>query len=145
MGMRQSALFKSKLSPESNTQNDLPESQLLEAIILARATFLARKGELAKAEELLIPLTNKSDSRIEALDLLGKIYAQRGEIEQAQTVWLQALQREPSNLHFLGALQMCARCGNSRFNRFVSWPSGLRNFVVFLLLVALAVVVGLYV
>lgn len=108
MNMRQSALFTSKLSPESSTRKGSPEPQLLETIILARATLLARKGELTQAEALLIPLTNRSDSRIEALDLLGKVYAQQGEIKQAQVTWLKALQRESSNLHFLGALRLCA-------------------------------------
>lgn len=117
MNMRQSALFTSKLSPESSTRKDLPEPQLLETILLARATLLARKGELTQAEALLIPLTNRSDSRIEALDLLGKVYAQQGEIKQAQATWLKALQREPSNLHFLGALRLCAYREKSRVKR----------------------------
>ena len=120
MNIQQSALFASKLSPESSTQKGSPELQLLEAIIFARATLLARKGNLAQAEAMLIPLTNKSDSRIEVLDLLGKVYAQQGEIEQAQATWLKALQREPSNLHFLGALRLCAYHKNSRFKRLAS-------------------------
>ena len=93
---------------QAATQKTIPQSQLLELVTLALAAFLARKGELRQAEVLLLPLANEPKSQIDTLDLLAKVYAQQGKIEEARALWLRALQKEPSNTHFLRALLNCA-------------------------------------
>ena len=93
---------------QAATQKNTPQSQLLESVTFALAAFLARKGELRQAEVLLLPLANEPKSQIDTLDLLAKVYAQQGKIEEARALWLRALQREPSNTHFLRALLNCA-------------------------------------
>ena len=129
MYMQQSALLASEIPSEPSDQQGSPESQLMESIMLARAMLLARKGKLEQAEALLVSLVNKADCRMHALDLLAKVYAQQQKIKQAQATWLKALEREPSNLHFLSALQLCAYYQNSRFWRFMSKRSRILNFI----------------
>lgn len=93
--------------------------------ILQRAAVLARKGDLSLAENLLTPLIEGNNLRIETMDLLAKIYAQQGRIDQAQALWLKASQREPSNLHFLAALRLCAYYKKPRIQQFILLHSGL--------------------
>jgi len=93
---------------QAATRKNKPQSQLLESVTLALAAFLARKGELKQAEILLLPLTNEPKSQIDTLDLLAKVYAQQGKLAEARALWLRALQKEPSNTHFLRALLNCA-------------------------------------
>ena len=107
-GAGRPTIFTSERAQQATTQENGPNSRLLESVILARAAFLARKGELKQAENVLLPLVNKSKARIHAVDLLAKVYAQQGKIEEARALWLRALQEEPSNTHFLRALlQLC--------------------------------------
>ena len=96
-------------APQQSQQESPAYSQMLESVLLARAALLSREGKLQEAELIVLPLANKANSRIDALDLLAKVYAQQGKIEEAQTLWLRALQREPSNKHFLRALLCCAQ------------------------------------
>ena len=93
--------------------------------VLQRAAILARKGNLSQAENLLTPLIESKTPRIETMDLLAKIYAQQGRIDQAQALWVKALQRDTSNLHFLAAPRLCAQCKKPRIQQFVLQHSGL--------------------
>jgi len=109
--------------------------------ILVRAGTLARRGELVEAESLLETLSDSDRSRIEVIDLLAKVYAQQGKIDQAQTMWLQALERDPSNIHFLSALRICAAHKKSRFDQFVLRYLWVLLVVVLWFLIAMAVIV----
>ena len=100
-------------------QESVSNSQPLVTDILFHAGDLARRGDLLQAEDLLKTLSDRDGSRIEVLDLLAKIYAQQGKIDQAQTLWIKALQRDPSNTHFLSALRLCACLRKSRSEQFV--------------------------
>lgn len=93
--------------------------------VLQRAATLARKGKLSQAENILTPLTESKIPILEAMDLLAKIYAQQGKIDQAQALWVKALQMEPSNLHFLAALWLCAQYKKPRIQQFILRHSGL--------------------
>lgn len=75
---------------------------------VALVSSLARKGELSQAASLLAPLVNDSEASLDSLDLLAKIYAQQGRTVEAQSLWLRAVQKDPSNLHFIEALRTCA-------------------------------------
>jgi len=107
-GAGHSPFLTSGAASQAATQQNTPQSQLLESVTVALAALLARKGELKQAEALLLPLANEPKSQIDTLDLLAKVYAQQGKMEEARTLWLRALQKEPSNTHFLRALLNCA-------------------------------------
>ena len=100
-------------------QESISNPQALVTDILIHAGALARRGDLLQAEDLLRTLSDRDNSRVEVIDLLAKIYTQQGKIDQAQALWLKALQRDPSNIHFLSALRLCACLKKSRFDQFV--------------------------
>lgn len=81
--------------------------QLSEPLITFQATLLAREGNFKQAEDLLLPFASTSQSLIGTLDLLAKVYAQQGKIEEARELWLVAAQKEPSDKHFLRAVSHC--------------------------------------
>jgi len=90
-----------------NMREDGSSLPLLESVTLALAASSARKGRFKEAEELLLPLIVESESQNNALDLLAKVYAQQGKIEEAQHLWQQALEHDPDNRLFQEALQDC--------------------------------------
>jgi len=117
-------------------------SQTVATDILVRAGLLARRGNLREAENLLSTMSDADSRRIEVLDLVAKVYAQQGKIDQAQAMWLQALQRYPSNTHFLSALRLCASYKQSRFQQFVLRYLWLLLVVVLWFLVAMALILS---
>jgi len=117
-------------------------SQTMVTDILVPAGFLARRGNLREAENLLSTVSDADSRRIEVLDLLAKVYAQQGKIDQAQAMWLQALQRYPSNTHFLSALRLCASYRQSRFQQFVLRYLWLLLVVVLWFLIAMALILS---
>jgi len=123
-------------------QESVSASQAMVTDILIHAGALARRGDLLQAEDLLRTLSDSDSSRIEAIDLLAKIYAQQGKIDQAQALWLKALQRDPYNIHFLSALRSCACLKKSRFEQFVLRYLWLLLVVILWFLIAMAVIVS---
>jgi len=117
-------------------------SQTMVTDMLVRAGSLARRGNLREAENLLSTLSDADSRRIEVLDLLAKVYAQQGKIDQAQAMWLQASQRYPSNTHFLSALRLCASYKQSRFQQFVFRYLWLLLVVVLWFLIAMALILS---
>ncbi len=117
--------FRTRPEPQSDAHDNQSATNSDLINILQRAAVLARKGELSQAEILLTPLIESNTPRIETMDLLAKIYAQQGRIDQAQALWLKASQQEPSNLHFLTALRLCAYYKKPRIQQFVLLHSGL--------------------
>jgi len=128
---------------EPSEQDGLSSSQKMIPDILNHAALLARKGDLLQAENLLKTLSDGDSSRIEVIDLLAKVYAQQGKTDQAQALWLKALQRDPANIHFLSALRMCAYYKKSRFEHFILQHLWLLISVVLWFIVAMIVVVGM--
>jgi len=125
-----------------HNEEGVPSQEAMVTDILIRAGALARRGSLLQAENLMGTLSNIDSSRIEAIDLLAKVYAQQGKIDQAQALWLKALQRDPSNLHFLSALRSCACLKKSRLEQFVLQHLWLLIAVVLWFLIAMAVIVS---
>jgi len=115
--------IRSEASSDSHDNRSGIDSDLIN--VLQRAAILARKGKLSQAENILTPLTESKIPILEAMDLLAKIYAQQGKIDQAQALWVKALQMEPSNLHFLAALWLCAQYKKPRIQQFILRYSGL--------------------
>jgi predicted Zn-dependent protease len=91
---------------------------LLESLTCAIAASLARKGELEQAESLLHPFSSEVTPGAEVIDLLAKVYAQQGKLDEAQALWLQLIQKEPSNPHFFKALQECNNLKSKRSPHF---------------------------
>ena len=108
MGTRHLNSIRSERSQRAATQVSTRDSQPAESLILVQAALLARMGKFKQSESLLLPLANKPKPSTTALDLLAKICAQQGKYVEAQGLWMHALQREPSNTHFLLALIRCA-------------------------------------
>jgi tetratricopeptide (TPR) repeat protein len=123
-------------------EESIPAEQTMVTDILIRAGSLARRGDLLEAENLLTTLSDSDNTRIEVIDLIAKVYAQQGKIDQAQAMWLQALQRYPSNTHYLSALKLCASCRQSRFEQFVSRYLWLLLVVVLWFLIAVALILS---
>lgn len=130
-------------SPSINQEDSSHENAILATITLAAS--LARKGDHIQATNLLEPLYDNNNLPIEIIDLLAKIYAQQGKIEQAQTLWLRALQLEPSNLHVLSALRMCAYYKKSKYEHFLLQHSWLLFLILLWFIVVMAVVTSLYI
>ncbi len=143
MNMQRPESYTSEQVPESSAQDGSSSVQQMLRDILKRAALLARKGNHVEAENLLEPLCSSDNLRIELIDLLAKIYAQQGKTDQAQTLWLKALQRDPSNIHFLSALRLCAYYKKSRFEHFILQHLWLLISVVLWFIVAVIVVVGM--
>lgn len=104
---------------------------ILEPIITIRAALLAREGNFGQSESLLLPFTRMPQTRTDTLDLLAKIYAQQGRIEEAQHLWLIASQKEPSYTGFLRALSHCENIQTIGYRRFLlSRLIGLKVFMI---------------
>jgi len=123
-------------------QESIPAEQTMVTDILVRAGLLARRGDHLEAENLLTTLSDSDSTRIEVIDLLAKVYAQQGKIDEAQALWLKALQRDPSNRHFLSALRLCACYKKSRCEQFVLRYLWLLLVVVVWFLIAMAVILS---
>jgi Tfp pilus assembly protein PilF len=131
-----------KQTVNPSTQERISNPQALVTDILIRAGDLARRGELLQAEDLLKTLSDSDSSRVEVIDLLARIYAQQGKIDQAQALWLKALQGDPSNTHFLSALKLCACLKKPRFEQFVLRYLWVLLVVILWFLVATAIIVS---
>ena len=108
MGTRHLDSIRSERLQRAAMQASTRDSQLAESLILVQAALLAREGKREQSEALLLPLVNNPKPSTTALDLLAKICAQQGKYVEARGLWIHALQREPSNTHFLLALIRCA-------------------------------------
>jgi LysM repeat protein len=132
--------MKKELSSLINSSHDtvsdnLTLSYLLESVTLSRAAELARSRKLKQAEELVSTLVNRPDASIASLDLLAKIYAQQGRMEEARPLWKRALQKDPSNPHFQKALARCEK--NQQFGFLTYFLGTIRVMFVWLLLIAI--------
>ena len=80
---------------------------------------------------------------MEIIDLLAKIYAQQGKIAQAQALWLKALQSDPSNIHLLAALRMCAYYTKSRSEHFILQHLWLLISIVLWFIVSMILIISM--
>lgn len=89
-------------------QPGLVSNDLLQQLVLSRAAALARAGHYDAAEQLLSEL-NRSGTTVAALDLLARIRAQQGRLAEAERLWTQAIQFDPSNDTYAAALRRIAQ------------------------------------
>ncbi len=115
---------------------------LLESVTLALAASLARKGRFKEAEDMLLPLIADSESQDDALDLLAKVCAQQGKIEEAQHLWQQALRNDPGNRHVQEALEDCKE-SLSRGPTLILWQNARRLIIISNIVFAVSVLIAL--
>jgi type VI secretion system protein ImpK len=72
---------------------DAVARNILNQLLIAKATSLAREGRYAEAENLLDP----ESSNPVVLDLLARIKAQEGRLNEAEDLWRKALELDPGN------------------------------------------------
>jgi Tfp pilus assembly protein PilF len=140
--MKKPESYPLKQSANPATQESMSNSQAVVTDVLIRAGAIARRGDLLQAEDLLKTLPDRDSSRVEVIDLLARIYAQQGKIDQAQALWLKALQGDPSNTRFLSALKLCACLKKPRFEQFVLRYLWVLLVVILWFLVATAIIVS---
>jgi LysM repeat protein len=71
---------------------------LAESVIVWRAQYIAWNADISEAEKLLSRLVFKKGSQNpQAMDLLARVYFQRGKYEEARGLWDRALALQPGN------------------------------------------------
>ncbi len=140
--MEDSERFRRGQAATPAVQEEASEGQAVVTDILNRAGLLARDGNLLQAERLLGTLSATDSSRIEVIGLLAKVYAQQGKTDEAQALWLKALERDPSNIQVLSALTLCAYHKKPRLEQFVRRYMWLLIAVVLWFLLAMAAMVS---
>lgn len=140
--MEDSERYRRGQAAKPALQEEASEGQAVVTDILNRAGVLARGGNLLQAERLLGTLSATDSSRIEVIGLLAKVYAQQGKSDEAQALWLRALERDPSNTHVLSALTLCAYHKKPRLEQFVRRYMWLLIAIVLWFLLAMAAMVS---
>lgn len=91
------------------TKSDGAPSAHLKALLhdlrMSRAALLARDRAFDEAERLIGLVLDEEPSHAQALDLLARIRAQRGRVDDAKVLWRQALRADPANRRAHDALQ----------------------------------------
>ncbi|MBN2325551.1 MAG: LysM peptidoglycan-binding domain-containing protein [Candidatus Omnitrophica bacterium] len=72
-----------------------PTRALLNSFVTAKATSLARQGELDKAADTLLPFVDSNLASDELCVLLAKIYGQQKRFEESRSMWKKALAFNP--------------------------------------------------
>jgi len=113
-------------------------------LVIDHATALARRGRLDEAALLLQPIAADPKVGANVLDLLARIRAQQGRLEDAQMLWLAALEKAPGEPRIKRALERCGRLRGSRPRlgrvRLARWPDAA---LVWVLALACVLVLGL--
>jgi tetratricopeptide (TPR) repeat protein len=79
---------------------------------------------------------------MEVLDLMARIYAQQGKYQEAQKIWLLLIENDPSNLHFISALKMCAIQQKPKYLIFMQQYSWLLILVLFWFIIVLSILIS---
>lgn len=115
------------MSEENNSVND--------KITLDIARKLASEGNYEEAIPLLSSLIH-SEFSIEALNLLGKIYAQKQDFDSAKVYFDQVLQQDSSNVEAKKGLAKCHELKDSKFKTYL----GFNKLKVYSIIAAVLVV-----
>lgn len=81
--------------------------QLLEVLVGAQAAEWARQGQWQHAEAFLRPLAYQPKASPFVLDLLAKVLAQQGRLDEAKALWHRASITQPDNEAFRRAIARC--------------------------------------
>jgi LysM repeat protein len=87
---------------------------LAESVIVWRAQYIAWNADILEAEKILSRLVFKEGSRNpQAMDLLARVYFQRGKYEEARGLWDRALTLQPGNPALRGTAEEMRRIAES--------------------------------
>jgi flagellar motor protein MotB len=78
-------------------------------LVLAQARALARHGRHAEAEDLLAEARDDTDPSVAFLDLLARVHAQQGHLDEADECWAEAERLAPGNKEATGGRRRIAR------------------------------------
>jgi len=107
----------------------------LDSILISRAALLARSGRLNQAMELISPMVYGKCMNRGAVELLAKIYAQQGRVDDAIRLWKNALEIDPGNPDYSRAIKRCLHFKKSKLPSSIKL---LKTFLTVLVLVVLA-------
>ena len=105
-----------------------PTESLLFHALLARAAELARRGQHEQAARAIIEAPERLQGPavdalpVEALDLLARIHAQRGDFEKAWDFWTRALRLDPENKSYQAGLERIVMVRKSGARRPLALP-----------------------
>lgn len=94
-----------KMNNGSIANPEASAGALLVYIMLEHAANLARAGRYSEAEGLLDKLKADDTSSPLVLDLLARIRAQQGRLQEAESLWNKALRLDPANEPYQKALK----------------------------------------
>lgn len=89
-------------------------SGLSEELTLAEAADLARLGDYAAAAELL---QREATDDVTRLDLLARVHAQAGDLEQADAAWARVLELAPESASALAGRRLIAKIRSGRLRK----------------------------
>ncbi|WP_405307031.1 tetratricopeptide repeat protein [Methanobrevibacter sp.] len=112
--------------------------QMNDKITLEIAKKLASEGNYDEAITLLSPLIHSSFS-IEALNLLGKIYAQNQDFESAGVYFKEVLQQDSNNVEAINGLKKCEELKGSKIKTYFNF----NKLKVFSMIIAAILVIGI--
>lgn len=78
-------------------------------LVLAQARALARHGRHAEAEDLLAEARDDTEPSVAFLDLLARVHAQQGHLDEADECWAEAERLAPGNKEAAGGRRRIAR------------------------------------
>lgn len=108
-------------------------------VATVKASDLARAGRYAEAEALLRDGGGSERLSLEVLDLLARIRAQQGRLDDAESCWTRALGDDPSNDSCLAGLERIRR-----MRKRPAWLPRSLTIAAGMVLLAVAVIAGIY-
>jgi flagellar motor protein MotB len=91
---------------------------LINHLVLSKATALARAGQLEQAHNFVLDMIGEKDFTPSILDLLARIYAQQGKLNDAEICWMKASELDPNNPTYIAGLERIARIRKNSFTPF---------------------------
>lgn len=95
--------------------------QLLEVLVGSQAAEWAKQGQWQHAEAFLRPLAQQPEASPLVLDLLAKVLAQQGRLDEAKALWHRASAMQPDNDAFRRAIARCEQFKRFRTRLSIRW------------------------
>lgn len=105
---------------EMNKESIEKLQTILDRLEFETARNLARNGFFRDAQMILTGLLRKSQEP-HVLDLLARIYAQQGRIDEAKTLWEKAILLDPTNAEYAQGMAFISKMQQKRFPKYSQW------------------------
>ncbi len=126
-------LFNTTNIQHSNDNNSI--ISMINESLLVQSTRLAREGKYSEAQRLLKEV--KGGATPAFLDLLARINAQQGRLAEAEKLWMEASEMDPTNESYRRGLQLIAKMQSRPV-----WMSYLTPFITGFVLLLCVVIIG---